>query len=314
MGLSMKSEKGKTTEMLSLPSSLPGHKVRVIWSMDADGNMTPVETIHVSSVVSLEVKVPAGQGPGSSVELDYNGQVHHVEVPVGANGKFITEIEIPAGPSQVQITSQQLGPSTEELESRVKALASSYASQSKAMFQKTLMKHVQLCASCCNTGWAPTAHAVWTCLRQMQFQLTPASAFHSGDTRSGEGLSNQGDDEDDGNRVSSVLATSVTLSEFQIPPTVSKTSHPLSACLLVQGIESGIFMLLALYVDQVTSSSGYGVPQHPLFCLGFGSRNQAASVEETAKPSPVPPLPFMSLSLLLLWSQRRPALRRYPLT
>ena len=61
-------------------------------------------------------------------------------------------------------------------------------------------------------------------------------------------------------------------------------SHPLSACLLVQGIESGIFMLLALYVDQVTSSSGYGVRQHPLFCLGFGSRHQAASVEETAKP------------------------------
>ena len=123
------------TEPFATPQ---GHRVRVVWSMDADGNMTPVETIHVSSVVSLEVAVPSGQGPGSTVELDYNGQLHHVKVPSGANGKFITEIEAPAGPSQVEITSQHLGPSKEELESRVKALASSYVSQSKAMFQKTL--------------------------------------------------------------------------------------------------------------------------------------------------------------------------------
>ena len=46
-------------------------------------------------------------------------------------------------------------------------------------------------------------------------------------------------------------------------------------------VESVVFLLAALYLDQVWSGAGsYGVSAHPLFCLGFGQEKRREDESE----------------------------------
>lgn len=114
--------------------------VRVVWSID-DGTMTPVESVHISNAVTIELDVPDGLEAESSLKIQHSGQVFSVKVPAHAvpGGNFQTQIQVPVGPSGVSIDmeQEQQEKSAKAVEQRVKTLLSSYLSQSKAMFQKT---------------------------------------------------------------------------------------------------------------------------------------------------------------------------------
>jgi hypothetical protein len=47
-----------------------------------------------------------------------------------------------------------------------------------------------------------------------------------------------------------------------------EVGEPMGDVLLILGLESVVFLGLALYLDQVLNQSGYGVAAHPLFCYG----------------------------------------------
>jgi ABC-type multidrug transport system ATPase subunit len=49
-----------------------------------------------------------------------------------------------------------------------------------------------------------------------------------------------------------------------------EVGEPMGDVLLILGLESVVFLVLALYLDQVSNQSGYGVAAHPLFCVGYG--------------------------------------------
>ena len=46
--------------LLSKPVCSQGNSVRVMWSIDDDGNMTPVNSVLLAKVVTLQVEVPQG--------------------------------------------------------------------------------------------------------------------------------------------------------------------------------------------------------------------------------------------------------------
>ena len=52
--------------------------------------------------------------------------------------------------------------------------------------------------------------------------------------------------------------------------------HPMSVVLIVLGLEAVVFLVAALYLDQVLNQSGYGVAAHPLFCLGYGREKSSS--------------------------------------
>jgi ABC-type multidrug transport system ATPase subunit len=117
-----------------------GHQVRVLWSMDSDGNFTVVDTLCLASVVSLGITVPAERGPGASVEVEHEGRKYQVVVPANAEAgsTFVGQIQVPTGPASVEFdVGEQENSRQLARDKRVQALASSYLSQTKAMFTKT---------------------------------------------------------------------------------------------------------------------------------------------------------------------------------
>ena len=131
-----------------------GHVLRPIWSIDAEGNMACVNTIHLSTRVQLEVEVPAGHVSGSTVPVKHGGQLFQVAVTdgIGSGETFTAFIDVPVQAESSLAVDDELSPceSDQERDRRVLALASSYASQSKAMFRKTAsLQMKRRLANCC---------------------------------------------------------------------------------------------------------------------------------------------------------------------
>ena len=81
-----------------VPQGLPERKRR---KPDQDDPIIHQWDLKAEVVVSLWITVPAGQGPGASVEVEHEGRKYQVVVPAGAEAGsvFVGQIQVSAGPA-----------------------------------------------------------------------------------------------------------------------------------------------------------------------------------------------------------------------
>jgi len=146
-----------------MPITSPtGQIFKCVWGLDDVGNMSCINTIEMRSV-QLTATCPEGSAAGAPVQVSHEGQAYQVTVPegVGAGQDFQCQILVENrqavavsvdGDDEVDGASAVAGQgmSEAELQRRVERLSSSYASQSRAIFTKSVaVQKSRCCSNCC---------------------------------------------------------------------------------------------------------------------------------------------------------------------